>query len=477
MSDRRKLPVLLPVVVVGAMVMSSSWITTSAQQQAQAQTPEGRGGRTAGPGPAGAPPQAVSTARPTGSPGVTNGVPGTPLRQNPFVDRPLQNEGLSSNPWRYLQMLVGSYGPINLSNHYPNPYKRIEPWGEFPASYGGRIPSTTGAEGMPDGNLAVMTRCLNNGCEGQKLDPILILDRKSGKLIRSFGGGMYDGPHGFAVDHEGNLWTPDQDKAVVYKWSKEGKLLMTIGTEGKPSPRGEPNMLFQPVDVAVDAEGFVYIANSHAKMGPAAFIAKYAPDGKFVKILAKGPVGGSGAGYLDEPHSITIDIRGRLFIGDRSNNRIQIWDREGNFIQEWRQFSRPSGIHITADDRILVFDSESWGPDNPGWQKGWREGNALTGVISHYAMDIESRDYSHSGPEFGGMDADGNVYACVVRREQLERHEPAKPSTNVRTAAWGPYVQNPAAFPAQPVAYPAQMPNGFPNVVNQGRGGGRGGEQ
>lgn len=465
MSGRGKFTALLPFAVAVAVVLSS-WLTTSAQGQGDTPQPAGRG-RGAGPGGA-VSTQPLSTARATGSPGITNGVPGTPIKQNPAVDRPLQNEGMSSNPWRYLQMLVGAYAPINLANNYPNPYKRIEPWGEMPADYGGRSPSTTGAEGMPDGNVAVMTRCLNNGCEGQKMDPILILDRKTGKLIRSFGGGMYDGPHGFAVDKDGNIWTPDQDKAIVRKWSKDGKLLMTIGTEGKPDPSGKPNFLFQPTDVAVDADGFVYITNSHAKMGPNAFVAKYDADGKFVKILGRGPVGGPGAGQLDEPHSITIDIRGRLFIGDRSNNRIQIWDREGNFIQEWRQFSRPSGIHITADDRIFVFDSESFGPDNPGWQKGWREGNALTGVISHYAMDIESRDYSHSGPEFGGLDADGNVYACVVRREQLERHEPPKP-VPTRTASWGPYVQNPAAFPAQPVPYPA-------NVINTGRGGRGGGD-
>jgi hypothetical protein len=426
----------------------------------------------------------VSTARATGSPGITNGVPGTPPAQNPYVNRELQNAGMSSNPWRYLQQLVGAYGPINLSNNYPNPYKRIEPWGEFPANYTGplgpRHPSTTGAEMMPDGTLAVMTRCLNNGCEGQKLDPILIMDPKNGgKLLRAFGGGYYDGPHGFAVDKDGNIWTPDQDKAVVMKWSKDGKLLMTIGTEGKSDPSGQPNVPFQPTDVAVDADGFVYITNSHAKMGPNAFVAKYAPDGKFVKILGKGPVGGSGAGQLDEPHSITLDIRGRLFIGDRSNNRIQIWDREGNFIQEWRQFSRPSGIYISSDDRIYVFDSESFGPDNPGFQKGWRQGNALTGVISYYAMDIESRDYEHSGPEFGGLDADGNVYACVVRREQLERHEPPAPIPT-RTAAWGPYVQNAAAFPAQVVPYPGQNAplSGFTsNVINNGPARGRGAEQ
>jgi sugar lactone lactonase YvrE len=310
---------------------------------------------------------------------------------------------------------------------------------------------------MPDGNVAVITRCRNNGCKGQPMDPILILDRNTGKLIRSFGAGYYDGPHGGTVDKDGNVWTADQNNMLVRQWSKEGKLLMTIGTENVSDPTGKPNILYQPTDVAVDADGFVYITNSHAKQGANAFVAKYDKTGKFVKILGQGPKGGNLPGQLDEPHSITLDIRGRLFIGDRSNNRIQIWDREGNFIAEWRQFSRPSSIYIAADDRMWVFDSESFGVDNPGWMKGWRQGNALTGVVSYYAQDIESRDYVHSGPEFGGVDADGNVYACVVRRQQLERHEPPQ-KIPTRNAAWGPYVANPAAMPLAGVPY--VMPGG-----------------
>ena len=66
---------------------------------------------------------------------------------------------------------------------------------------------------------------------------------------------------------------------------------------------------------------------------------------------------GSGPGEISEPHTIAMDSRGRLFVGDRENNRIQIFDQEGTFIAEWRQFGRPSGISITADDTIYVADS------------------------------------------------------------------------------------------------------------------------
>ena len=121
-----------------------------------------------------------------------------------------------------------------------------------------------------------------------------------------------------------------------------------------------------------------------------------------------------------------MDSRGRLFVGDRENNRIQIFDQEGRFLAEWRQFGRPSGITITADDTIYVTDSES-GPDTgarelPGIKKGIRIGSAKDGSVTAFIEDMESTAPDHSGAEGVGVDAQGNVYGGVVRRRMLERH-------------------------------------------------------
>ena len=69
------------------------------------------------------------------------------------------------------------------------------------------------------------------------------------------------------------------------------------------------------------------------------------------------------------PHAIAIDSRGRLFVADRNNNRIQIFDQNGAFLAEWTQFGRPSGIAITSDDTIYVADSESWDPTSRDGRK------------------------------------------------------------------------------------------------------------
>jgi DNA-binding beta-propeller fold protein YncE len=121
-----------------------------------------------------------------------------------------------------------------------------------------------------------------------------------------------------------------------------------------------------------------------------------------------------------------MDSQGRLFVGDRENNRIQIFSRDGGFIDEWRQFGRPSGIFITPDDKIYVADSES-GPNTGageliGIKKGIRIGSAIDGTVTDFIEDMEPLRDDHSGAEGVGVDANGNVYDAVVRRQMLERH-------------------------------------------------------
>jgi sugar lactone lactonase YvrE len=121
-----------------------------------------------------------------------------------------------------------------------------------------------------------------------------------------------------------------------------------------------------------------------------------------------------------------MDSRGRLLVGDRENNRIQIFDQDGRYISEWRQFGRPSGIAIASDDTIYVADSES-GPDTgahelQGIRKGIRIGSAKDGRVTAFIEDMEPTAPDHSGAEGVGVDARGNVYGGVVRRQMLERH-------------------------------------------------------
>ena len=360
----------------------------------------------------------------------------TPIRQNPNIDRPITNEGTTSPLNDALQKLVAVYGPIAHSNDRPNPYSRIEPWGEPPPGNNGEWAAVIGAEGGPDGALYVLHRCHANSCAGRSEPPLIKLDPESGRRLDTFGEGLMAFPHGFHIDFEGNIWTTDTGRGdapgghVVRKFGPNGALLMTLGRSGVAGD--EPDMFREPTDVAIARDGTIFVTEGHIKNGPHSRLTKLGPDGSFIARYGRT---GQGHLQLSAPHAIAIDTQGRLFIADRDNNRIMIWDQEGNYIDQWTQFGRPSGIYIDHTDTVYVADSESWGPENPGWKKGIRIGSAKTGQVHYFLEDIESRDFAHSGAEGVGVDGLGNVYGGVVRRQMLERHEPQSVQPT-RGATW-----------------------------------------
>jgi len=195
---------------------------------------------------------------------------------------------------------------------------------------------------------------------------------------------------------------------------------MTLGKAGVSG--SGPDAFDQPTDVVVAPDGDIFVTDSH-RNGKNNRVVKFSKDGKFIKEWG---TKGSGPGQISEPHTIAMDSRGRLFVGDRENNRIQIFDQDGKYITEWRQLSRPSGIYITKEDTIYVADSES-GPETGahelmGIKKGIRIGSAKDGTVTAFIEDMESTRADHSGAEGLGVDTQGNVYGAVVRRQMLERH-------------------------------------------------------
>jgi DNA-binding beta-propeller fold protein YncE len=292
-------------------------------------------------------------------------------------------------------------------------------------------PAVTAIEPAPDGSIYVIERCFENSCAGRSEAPILKYNA-DGKLLAAFGQNMFVFPHGATVDRQGNLWVTDASRVgvsgkghQVFKLSPTGAVLMTLGKAGVSG--SGPDLFDQPTDVVVAPNGDIFVTDSHRGENGAKSlnnrIVKFTRDGKFVKEWGKK---GSGPGELSEPHTIAMDSRGRLFVGDRENNRIQIFDQDGKYLDEWRQFGRPSGIFITPDDTIYVADSES-GPDTGarelmGIKKGIRIGSARDGRVTAFIEDMESTRAEHSGAEGVGVDAQGNVYGGVVRRRMLERH-------------------------------------------------------
>ena len=320
-----------------------------------------------------------------------------------------------------------AHGQANVqpTNSAPNPYRTIENWAKMPE---GRTWGATSAVDVDRrGNIWVGERCGANTCAGSNLPPVLEFD-PSGKLLKSFGSGMFVFPHGFHVDKDGNVWVTDTIPTsgegvpgkghTVVKFSPEGKVLMTLG---KPGVAGDgPDTFNQPSDVVVASNGDIFVADGHGGNSNARIV-KFSKDGKFIRAWGKK---GSAPGELDTPHAIALDSKGRLFVGDRNNNRIQIFDQEGSFMAEWKQFGRPSGIYIDRNDTIYVSDSESNTKRNPGWKRGIRIGSARDGSLIAFIPDPEPNpdNSATSGAEGVAADAMGNVYGAEVGPRALKKY-------------------------------------------------------
>ena len=313
-------------------------------------------------------------------------------------------------------------------NDLPNPYRSVDGWAKLPD--GRTWGSTAGVDIDPDGvHLWALDRCGANSCAGSDLDPILKFD-PNGNVVTSFGGGMMLFPHGIHVDREGNVWVtdgqgpngtdPNRDGKghVVLKFSPEGELLMTLGTPGMAGDGTGP-LLETPCDVVTDLAGNIYVGDGHSGQSPdappntVARIVKFDRDGNYVTHW--GGLG-SGPGQMRTPHAVDIDSQNRLIVGDRGNNRLQIFELDGTYIGELRQFSRPSGIFITDDDIIYVADSESQfeNSQNPGWQDGVRVGSLRDGIVDYLILGEVQAYPDGSNPEGVAVDALGNVYGAVV---------------------------------------------------------------
>jgi sugar lactone lactonase YvrE len=336
---------------------------------------------------------------------------------------------------------VAAQSAIAPVNDRPNPYQTIEGWAKMPE--GRTWGSTSAVDIDKDGtSIWVAERCGVNNCVGSTLDPILKFDA-NGNLVAHFGSGLIQSPHGITVDKDGNVWVTDCSCTLggrgaagappppppttghqIYKFSPDGKLLMTLGKAGG----GRDTAFFwQPNDVIVAPNGDIFVAEGHASNATAtARVFKFSKDGKLLKTM--GTV--ASAKEFDQPHALAMDSKGRLFVGDRGNNRILVYDQDFKLLDTWYQFSRPSGIYIDKDDNIYVADSESGSVSRDAtgaknrteWTRGIRIGSAKTGEVKWFIPDPALNPPSTSAAEGVAVDKNGNVYGAEVGPKALKKY-------------------------------------------------------
>lgn len=179
---------------------------------------------------------------------------------------------------------------------------------------------------------------------------ILVLDRKTGKPLNSWGANLFIMPHGLAVDKENNVWITDIGLQQIFKFTHDGKLLMKLGEARIP---GNDSTHFNyPTDVSVATDGSFYVSDGYRNSR----IIKFSKEGKYLFQWGKE---GSAEGEFNIPHGIDLDSHGNVYVADRENNRIQKFDSKGHFLNQWKNdvAKQLSALSVdTKNDDVVAID-------------------------------------------------------------------------------------------------------------------------
>ncbi len=234
--------------------------------------------------------------------------------------------------------------------------------------------------------------------------PILIFD-STGKFLRSVPGN-FKSAHGLRIDADDNIWTTDNANHTVSKFSPAGKVLLKLGEMDVP---GEDETHFnKPADIAFAPTGDFFIADGYGNSR----VVKFDKDGKF--LLAWGKKG-KAEGEFDLPHAVRLDSKGNVYVGDRENDRIQVFDQNGKFLRTFGGFA-PFGLFITPDDTLFVADG--------------RAHRVIKMTVEGKVLDT----FGKLGPEPGHfflphgitVAKDGSVYVTEINGKRVQKFIPQK---------------------------------------------------
>jgi DNA-binding beta-propeller fold protein YncE len=188
---------------------------------------------------------------------------------------------------------------------------------------------------------------------------VIVFDSK-GNFVQAWGEGQFVRPHGIWIGLDDAVYLTDDLDHTVRKYSPAGELLWKLGTSGRGSDTGVRESDYrtiarggppfnQPTNLAIGVNGTLYVSDGYGN----ARIHKYSPDGQLLLSWGKP---GDGPGQFNLPHGIGIDSRGRVFVADRENSRLQVFSPDGDYLSEWTDVVRPCEVFIDAEDNVFVAE-------------------------------------------------------------------------------------------------------------------------
>ena len=239
--------------------------------------------------------------------------------------------------WQFACLLVYVLGTAPLFAVEPFTYEPVAEFFRLPE--GVRLGACTGVDVDSKGRIYLLHR-------GKR--PVVCLDA-SGRFIRSWGDECIETPHGLRVDRQDNVWVTDIGNHQVFQFSPTGARIVTLGKAGTAGNRIDE--FNQPTDVAFGARGEIYVADGYGNSR----VIKFTPQGGFLGCWGRA---GKGPGEFDTPHAIVVDRQQRVIVGDRENDRLQVFTANGELLAVWPGFA-PYGVARDRQDNLFIADGRA----------------------------------------------------------------------------------------------------------------------
>lgn len=288
-------------------------------------------------------------------------------------------------------------------------YEALDKWEKLPP--GVRLIETPGVAVDARDNVYALTRNPEH--------PVMVFD-KDGNFLRSFGKGTFsERTHGIFIGPDGSVFCADDGTHTITKFTPEGKLLMTIGTPGKPAPKWGGQPFNRPTHAAVSPRtGNIYITDGYGNSR----VHKYTPDGRY--ILSWGEPG-IDPGQFIRPHNIAVDADDRVYVADRECHRVQVFDANGKFLTMWNNIHRPDGMTIGPDGNVYIGELNGMPgvDDAPGLGHRVSILNRKGDLLARIGDPLEGEEPGKFiAPHGIAVDSRGNIYVGEVSFTIRGRH-------------------------------------------------------
>lgn len=210
---------------------------------------------------------------------------------------------------------------------------------------------------IPERNTSGFDLSQKDPARHPRWDHIITFIDRNGKMIESWEqhNKLFVRPHRVLVnpyDPERHIWFVDDGAHAIYKFSRDGKLVQTIGTPRTPG--NDERTFARPTDIAWLPDGTFFVSDGYVNTR----VVKFDKDGKFLMTWGQPgtPPNETRPAYMNTVHAIAIDKNRRVYVSDRSNSRVQVFDENGKFLDAWPNIRRPYSFLLTEDQHLWIAD-------------------------------------------------------------------------------------------------------------------------